>query len=77
MIYPTRLAVLIAAGIAPLALLIALAAPAWWPGGLLLLALLLVALRARCASIGVRASAQAEVTCEAAAHRRGSARPSP
>jgi uncharacterized protein (DUF58 family) len=41
LIYPTRLAVLLAGAIAPLALLIALAAPAWWPGGLLLLAFLL------------------------------------
>jgi len=42
LIYPTRLAVLLAAGIAPLALLIGLAAPALWTGGLLLLAMLLL-----------------------------------
>ncbi|HST36163.1 MAG TPA: hypothetical protein VLK25_05995, partial [Allosphingosinicella sp.] len=41
MIYPTRLAVLLAGAIAPLALLIALAVPAMWPAGLILLALLL------------------------------------
>ena len=42
MIYPTRLAILAAAAIAPLSLLIALLAPAWWTGGLILLGLLLL-----------------------------------
>ena len=63
MIYPTRLAVLLAAGIAPLALLIALAAPAWWTGGLILLALLLA-----CCALDALAGArtrQAEVSCDA------------
>ncbi len=40
MIYPTRRAVLIAAGIAPAALVIALFAPAWWTAGLALVVLL-------------------------------------
>ena len=43
MIYPTRLGVLVAAAIAPLALLIALLAPDLWSGGLVALALLLLA----------------------------------
>lgn len=62
MIYPTRLAVLIAAGIAPLALLIGLAAPAVWPGGLVLLAFLL----GGCALDALRGvhGGEAEVTCE-------------
>ena len=42
MIYPTRLAILAAAAVAPLALLIALLAPAWWTGGVALLGLLLL-----------------------------------
>ena len=42
MIYPTRRAVLIAAGIAPAALVIALFAPAWWAAGLALVVLLAV-----------------------------------
>src|SRR5690606_13229813 len=40
LIYPTRRAVLIAAGIAPAALVIALFAPAWWTAGLALVVLL-------------------------------------
>ena len=62
MIYPTRLAILIAAGIAPLALLIALLAPAWWSGGLVLLALLLI-LCAIDALTGAGLQA-GDVTCE-------------
>lgn len=42
MIYPTRLAVLLAAGIAPLALLLALLFPAFWTAGLGLVLLLVV-----------------------------------
>ena len=41
MIYPTRRAILIAAAIAPAALLLGLYAPAQWPAGLALLVLLL------------------------------------
>ena len=62
MTYPTRLAILIAAAIAPLALLVGLLAPAWWSGGLVLLALLLL-LCAFDALSGARLNA-ADVTCE-------------
>jgi uncharacterized protein (DUF58 family) len=41
LIYPTRRTILIAAAIAPAALLVALAAPAWWTAGLALLVLLI------------------------------------
>jgi uncharacterized protein (DUF58 family) len=41
LIYPTRALVLLAAAAAPVALVVALAAPAYWPAGLALLALLL------------------------------------
>lgn len=41
MIYPTRLAILLAALVAPVALLIAILAPAFWTAGLALLALIL------------------------------------
>ena len=43
MIYPTRLTVLLAALVAPVALLVAILAPAFWTGGLALLALILAA----------------------------------
>ncbi|HYI47697.1 MAG TPA: DUF58 domain-containing protein [Allosphingosinicella sp.] len=62
MIYPTRRAILIAAGIGPLALVIGLFAPAYWTGGLALLALLL-ALCAVDLLAGTGISG-AEVSCE-------------
>jgi uncharacterized protein (DUF58 family) len=69
LIYPTRLAVLLAGAIAPLALLIALAAPGWWPGGLILLAVLLACCAldmvlgtpARAAELSARAPYQAGI----------------
>jgi uncharacterized protein (DUF58 family) len=62
LIYPTRRTILIAVAIGPLALLVGLIAPAYWTGGLALLALLL-ALSAvdLLAGTGMRS---AEVSCE-------------
>ena len=62
MIYPTRLAVLLAAAVAPAALVIGIFYPAYWTSGLALLALL-VALAIADAILGP-AVRRAEVTCE-------------
>ena len=86
MIYPTRLAVLLAAAVAPAALVIGLFYPAYWTSGLALLALL-VALGVADAFAGA-AVGSAEVSCEGPAAvgvgetfailaRAGFARPAP
>lgn len=62
MIYPTRLAVLLAALVAPIALVIAILAPAYWTAGLALLALI-VAAGAMDALLGPGLRA-AQVSCE-------------
>ena len=62
MIYPTRLTILLAAAIAPLALLVGLLAPALWTGGLAVLGLLLAACAAD-ALLGAGIT-EAEVACE-------------
>jgi uncharacterized protein (DUF58 family) len=62
LIYPTRQTVLLAAAVAPLALLIGLLFPAYWTGGLALIALLL-ALCAVDAFAGASLKA-ADVSCE-------------
>ena len=62
MIYPTRLAILLAALVAPIALLVAIMAPAFWTGGLALIAFLLVlAMLDALMGPGVRS---AQVSCE-------------
>jgi len=61
-IYPTRLTILLAAAVAPVALVIGLLYPAWWTAGLALLALL-VALCAVDALTGA-AARSAEIACE-------------
>ena len=62
MIYPTRLTILLAGAIGPAALVIGLLAPAFWTGGLALLALLL----ALCAvdMLAGTGTRSAEVSCE-------------
>ena len=61
-IYPTRLTILLAAAVAPVALVVGLIFPAWWTAGLALLALL-IALCAVDALTGA-AARSAEVACE-------------
>jgi uncharacterized protein (DUF58 family) len=62
LIYPTRLTILLAGAIGPAALVIGLLAPAFWTGGLALLALLL----AHCAvdMLAGTGTRSAEVSCE-------------